>query len=131
MTYYQQEIERITREFYPEEAACRQVRQAKAFIDTHYADPIRLNDLAAQAHYSTYHFLRLFKFLYGTTPHQYLTRVRLKKAKDLLAEGFTTTQVCQAVGFESSSGFKALFRKDTGRTPQAYRMARAVASGRK
>jgi len=57
----------------------------------------------------------------GHTPHQYLTRKRLEKAKDLLAENKPVTDVCNEVGFESIGSFSTLFKKEIGLAPTFYR----------
>src|ERR1700754_3816782 len=106
MTFYEQEVRRIRDNLYPRPALSRQIMQVKADIDRHFADPIDLNRMAGMALISKYHFLRLFKLHYGMTPHQYLTLVRLRAARDLLSAGIPVGEVCLAVGFESVSSFK-------------------------
>ncbi|PZR36256.1 MAG: AraC family transcriptional regulator, partial [Azospira oryzae] len=62
----------------------KRVVQAKLFIDQHYAEHIDLNNIADQASFSKFHFIRLFKTIYGKTPHHYLTQVRIDQAQLLL-----------------------------------------------
>ena len=76
--------------------------------------------MAGEACFSPFHFLRLFKNIYGRTPHQYLTYVRITHARKLLAAGKPVQDTCYAVGFESVSSFTSLFKKQTGHTPAAY-----------
>ena len=88
--------------------------QAKLFIDCNYAENIDIDNIADEACFSKFHFIRLFKKIYGRTPHQYLIRVRMEKALLLLENGKRVSEVCYAVGFESvttfSGNFKRLFR---------------------
>lgn len=98
----------------------RRIVHAKMFIDGHYSEEINLSYTADQALFSKFHFIRLFKTIYGTTPHQYLTTVRIEKAKLLLQSEMTISQVCYTVGFESLSSFSGLFRKIVGQSPSAY-----------
>jgi AraC-like DNA-binding protein len=98
----------------------RRIVQAKLFIDRHYAEPIDLHQIADEAYFSKFHFIRLFKQAYGKTPHHYLTQVRLDHAKLLLADGKPVTQVCFSVGFDSFTSFTALFKKHAGMTPSFY-----------
>jgi len=98
----------------------RRIVQAKLFIDRHFAEPIDLNQIADEAYFSKFHFIRLFKQAYGKTPHHYLTQVRLNQAKRLLAAGGAIAQVCFDVGFDSSTSFTALFKKHAGMTPSVY-----------
>jgi AraC-like DNA-binding protein len=97
----------------------RRIVQAKLYIDTDYAD-INLDDIAGEAYFSKFHFLRLFKTAYGKTPHQYLTYVRIEKAKELLLTDMPVIDVCFTVGFSSVSSFTGLFKRITKLTPSLY-----------
>lgn len=99
----------------------RRVIAAKSFMDENYHEPIDLDEISQKAFLSKFHFHRLFTRIYRRTPHQYLTRKRLDKAKDLLAENKPVTEVCNEVGFESISSFSGLFKKEIGFAPQYYR----------
>jgi AraC-like DNA-binding protein len=99
----------------------QRVVTAKLFIDDNYAEPIDLKEISARAYLSRFHFHRLFTRIYRKTPHQYLTRKRIEKAKDLLAENKPVTDVCSEVGFESIGSFSVLFKKEIGFAPQYYR----------
>ena len=94
---------------------------AKLYIDENYQEPIDLNEISQQAFLSKFHFHRLFTRIYRHTPHQYVTRKRLEKARDLLAENKPVTEVCSEVGFESIGSFSTLFKKEIGYAPQYYR----------
>jgi AraC-like DNA-binding protein len=94
---------------------------AKLYIDENYQEPIDLNGISQQAFLSKFHFHRLFTRIYRHTPHQYVTRKRLEKARDLLAENKPVTEVCSEVGFESIGSFSTLFKKEIGYAPQYYR----------
>ena len=122
MTYYQQQISSIKNFIFPKEYLCDQVIQAKKFIDGNFSGTIDLRKIANEAHYSRFHFLRLFKLLYGKTPHQYLTEVRIEKAKQLLKAGSAVPDVCFSVGFDSVSSFKGLFKRYTGFTPASFQL---------
>ena len=126
MTFYQQQFLKIREEVYPNEHVCRQIVQAKRFIDSHFATSIRLSDIAEAAFLSKFHFIRLFKQNYGQTPYQYLTMIRIAQAKRLLRTEKTIREVCFAVGFDSVSSFTALFKKITGVTPSAFRQKRTT-----
>jgi AraC-like DNA-binding protein len=99
-------------------SACR---AAKIYIDDNFAEPIDLKDISEKAFLSRFHFHRLFTRIYRKTPHQYLTKKRIEKAKDLLAENKPVTDVCNEVGFESIGSFSVLFKKEIGFAPQYYR----------
>ena len=87
-----------------------------------YAQPLDLDKLARTAHFSRYHFLRAFRRAFHATPHEYLTRRRIERAKELLAESeLTVTEICFEVGFESLGSFSTLFHKVVGWSPSIYR----------
>ena len=105
---------------YPKIYLYKRIVQAKLYIDRHYQQSIDLDNIAGEACFSKFHFTRLFKTVYGTTPHQYLTLQRVEKAKVLLQQNVPVATVCFAVGFSSVSSFTALFKKTAGITPAAY-----------
>ena len=87
-----------------------------------YGRPISLPEVAAQANLSPYHFLRVYKRAYGETPHEFLTRLRIERAKTLLARGsHNVTEACFEVGFSSLGSFSALFNHRVGLSPSEYR----------
>jgi AraC-like DNA-binding protein len=94
---------------------------AKVYIDENFHESIDLGSISQQAFLSRFHFHRLFTQVYGHTPHQYLTRKRMDRARDLLAENKPVTEVCNEVGFESIGSFSVLFKKEIGFAPQYYR----------
>lgn len=112
----------MTTEQYPKVYLYRRVVQAKLFIDTNYADNIDLGNIADEAYFSKFHFIRLFKKIYGKTPHQYLKVVRIEKAMQLLRTDILVSDVCYSVGFESLSSFSGLFKLIVGLTPSAYQL---------
>jgi len=112
----------MTEEAYPKFYLYRRLVQSKLFIDSHFADSINLDAIADEAYFSKYHFIGLFKKIYCKTPHQYLTYVRIERAKDLLQTKTLVSEVCSAVGFDSISSFTNLFKRLVGQTPSAYQM---------
>ena len=98
----------------------RRIVQAKLFIDRNYAARVDAGEIADEACYSKFHFIRTFKSIYGKTPHQYLTAVRVEKAMGLLEEGVSVTETCFAVGFDSLGSFTGLFKRRAGVTPSEF-----------
>jgi AraC-like DNA-binding protein len=98
----------------------RRIVQAKLFIDSNYSERIDAGEIADEACYSKFHFIRTFKGIYGRTPHQYLTHVRIERAKELLEQDVSVTEACFAVGFDSLGSFTSLFKRRTGVTPSEY-----------
>jgi len=102
--------------------AVENLERARELMDTEYARPLNLDELARAAHFSRYHFLRAFRRAYFQTPHEYITRKRIERAKELLAQSdLTVTEICFEVGFESPGSFSTLFHKQVGWSPSIYR----------
>ncbi len=110
----------MNKDIYPKAYLYRRIVQAKLFIDKNFAGNIELNNIADEAYFSKYHFIRQFKKVYGKTPHQYLTTVRIEKAMQLLRADMPVSDVCFMVGFESLSSFSGLFKRTTGLSPSIY-----------
>lgn len=98
------------------------LRRARDLMDARYAEPLVLNDFAAAAGYSRYHFARAFLQAFGETPGKYLSRRRVERAKDLLAAAnLTVTEICMVVGFTSLGSFSSRFSELVGCSPSEYR----------
>lgn len=108
---------------YPNAYRYRRIVQAKRYIDRNFDDDIDLDDISGEAHFSKYHFLRLFKRAYGMTPNRYLTQRRLSEARRLLEEDrLSISKICLEVGFESLGSFSSLFKRRMGISPSRYRI---------
>ncbi len=107
-------------ENYPQQYLYKRVVQAKLFIDAHFNDDIDLDNIADEACFSKFHFIRLFKKIYAKTPGRYLTTVRIEKSKLLLQKGFSVSETCFSIGFESISSFTGLFKRYTTILPSEY-----------
>lgn len=100
----------------------RRLDRARDFLDANLGAKIDQTQAATVACLSLHHFIRLFKHAFRETPHQYLTRKRLERARVLLSTtDLTITQICAEVGFGSLGSFSWLFRRKTGSSPEAYR----------
>ena len=98
------------------------LRQVTEFISDNYGRDIKLAELAQVAGMSSFHFAREFKRTTGTTPHQYLIKFRIERAKALLAKrDLPLIEVGLRSGFSHQSHFTRLFRRVTGTTPHSYR----------
>jgi AraC-like DNA-binding protein len=97
------------------------LRRAKDLIDRDFAEPLDVPALAREAHASRAHFVRSFKKAFGETPHAYLLRRRIERAKELLRNTqLSVSEVSLAVGFRSHGSFSTAFRQLVGETPRAY-----------
>ena len=108
---------------YPKKYLYQRIVNAKQFIDEHYSKKINLSSIIRASYFSKYHFIRLFKKAYGLTPHQYLIKRRIEKAKiDLKTTEKSIQEICYSLSFESPPSFTNLFKKRTAQTPSQYRI---------
>jgi AraC family transcriptional regulator len=102
----------------------RRIGYATDFMQTHYARPIDLDEIAKVACLSKYHFLRLFALVHGMTPFSYLQRKRARVALRLLrTTAFTVAEVACSVGFGQRTTVLRQIRRWTGLRPLQIRTA--------
>lgn len=98
------------------------IMEIKKSFDTAYQEQYSLEELAAKYKVNKYTLGRQFAKYYGDTPLQYLNKVRIKKAKELLLHSDEKIgAIGQAVGIENINHFLRLFKEKTGLSPSAYR----------
>jgi len=99
--------------------------QALAMIETRFAQPLAVEDIAAEVKLSPFHFARMFRRSTGDSPHAYITRRRIDQAKVFLA---TTDkpigQIARDVGYRTQAHFTHVFHDVEGVTPRQFRMQR-------
>lgn len=92
------------------------------YIEAHLHEKISVHEIAAAAHYSTYHYSRVFKALVGDTPKEYLRKRRLTlAAKRLLTEEVGILELAIDCQFESQEAFTRAFKSMFTMTPAQYR----------
>jgi AraC family transcriptional regulator len=105
----------------------RRVNRARDFLHAHLGSQVALSDVAAAACLSPFHLLRTFQAAFRETPHQYLNRCRLDRARFLLEKTrIPVTAICLECGFTSLSSFSGLFHKSFGMSPRAWRTSRGI-----
>ncbi|MDX8045099.1 AraC family transcriptional regulator [Gracilibacillus sp. S3-1-1] len=98
------------------------ISKAVSFIEAHYQEDLSLDDIVAVSKLSKYHFTRLFTSSLQQTPIQYVTKVRIQRALDLLRDNDKTIeQIAREVGYTSSNYFSKVFKKLLNETPSKYR----------
>lgn len=97
------------------------VNMAIRYMNGNYMQPISINQLSHSLNMSEANFCQHFKRITSMTPNEYLTNVKLKKAKGLLMQT-SVTEAAFNLGYENISYFIALFKKRYGITPKQYQM---------
>lgn len=96
----------------------RKVSRGKEFLDECFSSRTSIADVAREATLSEYHFFRLFKSMYGISPHQYLVKQKLERAYELLKDGHgPVAAVSQYSGFPDVFSFSRTFKKHYGISP--------------
>lgn len=96
--------------------------RAKSYIEDRYMEEVSLEDVAEYVHLNPHYFSKIFKQQVGTTFIDYVTGLRIEKAKVLMAIGnLSLKEVCFEVGYNDPNYFSRVFKKVTGVTPSDYR----------
>ncbi|MBX9668330.1 MAG: AraC family transcriptional regulator [Candidatus Obscuribacterales bacterium] len=94
------------------EEVYRRLYIARDYMLSDLSQKQNLEQIATLAGFAPHHFLRLFKEVFATTPHQYLLSMRLEKAKALLHHSkLSVNEICADTGFASLSSFSSLYKK--------------------
>lgn len=99
----------------------RRLCRARDLLASAYQEPVRLEQAAGEACLSAFHFHRLFASTFGETPHDFVTRLRMERARHLLVSAdMTVTDVCFEIGYASLGSFSLKFRSLVGKTPTEF-----------
>ena len=102
------------------------VDMAKRYIDRNYASPIKVEDIAEEIGVDRKYLRNLFFKYLGVSTKDYLTALRIEKAKSLLDESLLSiNEVSSAVGYTDALGFSKIFKKHVGVSPSEYRSGEA------
>ena len=99
----------------------RRLLLGREYFHSHTSDPISLAAVSRAAGLSPFHFHRSFTQAFQQTPHNYLTRLRLSRARHMMQAGSSVLDACLEVGFSSPSTFARLFRSHYGELPSSVR----------
>jgi len=98
------------------------IQPAKEYIDTFYMNPISNQELASICGISVTHFRRIFTELHGSSPIEYLNKVRINRAKDMLIYNlYSTDEIARLIGIDDVNYFCRLFKKKVGVTPAQFK----------
>jgi AraC-like DNA-binding protein len=99
-----------------------EICRARDLIRDFYTQPVTLGDCAQEAGLSRWHLLRSFRAVFGETPKEFCTRLRIAQARHLLTvTDRSVTEVCFDVGFSSLGTFSVLFKRHVGVSPKEFR----------
>jgi AraC-like DNA-binding protein/ligand-binding sensor protein len=98
------------------------IKRAKEFIIENQTEDLSLGQVAKAVNTSTFHFCKMFKKATGLNFTEYVSRVRVEKARNLLLNpNLRISEIAYEVGFQSLTHFNRVFKKITGRSPTDYR----------
>ena len=99
------------------------INNAILYIETHLSEKLLLNDIAAKAFFSPFHFHRIFSLVVGETVNNFIVRKRIEKAAGFLMHQKETpiTEVSEILGFTSLSSFSRAFKKFYGISPAEFK----------
>ena len=93
-----------------------------SYVSTHFQEELTLDEAAAMAGFSKYHFSRLFRQVTGSSFYRYVSQRRIAAAKEYLISGkYSIFEVAYLSGFSSHSTFTRMFRQITGSTPNEFK----------
>lgn len=100
----------------------RKICLGRSFLAERYSGSFNLAEAAKYSCMSQYHFSRVFTKTFGESPYEYIVRLRIEKAKNMLiTENFSVSEICEEIGYSSIGSFSFLFHKKVGMSPTQYR----------
>ena len=98
------------------------ITEAKRYIQKHYLEPLKLEDVSKRIGFNATYFSSVFKKETGKNFLDYVTELRMNKAKQLLCSGeMSVNDVAEAVGYQDLKYFSRLFKKNAGISPSDYK----------
>jgi AraC-like DNA-binding protein len=108
------------KKFITNEEVFRSLLAAQSYIDEYAMEQLSLDQISMQAHISKYHFIRVFKHIFGISPYQYQKRKRLERARQELMQGRSVSDTSILIGYPDISSFSKAFKQIFGQAPNHY-----------
>lgn len=99
---------------------CRRLMRGREFMDACFTQSLSIEQVAQAAAMSEFHFFRLFKNMFGLSPHQYILHKRLQAASQLLKTGYSVSEAAMDCGFTDIYTFSKAFKKRFGMPPSSF-----------
>ena len=107
------------------EFVSEKLKSAVNFIHENFTEPITVTEVSSHCNISNTYLARLFKKVYKSTPHEYITNLRITYSKSLLIQGQSITDACFNSGFTDYNNFITKFKSVTGTTPYKYKKSKS------
>lgn len=105
-----------------EQAEPPMIKRAKEYIQNHYTEELSLGRVAKSVHASSFYFCKMFKKATGLNFTDYVSRVRIEKARNLLLNpNLRISEIAFEIGFQSLTHFNRVFKRIVGQSPTQYR----------
>ncbi len=98
------------------------VCDAKNYMDAYFLEKINIENIAREAKLSEYHFIRLFKTVFNTTPYKYIVQKRLQFALELIENHYSISEVSLLIGYTDVPAFSNAFKQHFGYSPKHYKV---------
>ena len=109
-------------EWHPTPGVLRTIEQGKRYMDQHLSEEVTLERVAQEVSLTPYYFGKIFSRVTGQTMMDYLAKVRVERAKQMLADPeVSIKEACFAVGYSDPNYFSRVFKKVTGQAPSEFR----------
>lgn len=102
------------------DAAHSEIRRVRQYLDAHFDEPVRLDALAELAKLSPCYLNRIFQAEVGVPPYEYLVKIRLTHAQEMLSGGASISDAAHESGFADQSHFTRFFKRHIGLTPGEF-----------
>ncbi|MFD1907617.1 helix-turn-helix transcriptional regulator [Paenibacillus rhizoplanae] len=100
----------------------KEIAEAKRYVMNHIGEKVGMEEMAKRLGLNPTHFSRLFRLETGLTFIEYVTRMKMEQARDLLNQtNLTIVEIAEQLGYDNVSYFIKLFRNFSGMTPAEFR----------